>query len=107
MTDAEILKGARAKIEQGWCQGYYARDAVGRDVSYNSPSACSYCLSGALWASATAAGLDVHAVDRCFDLLRHGVSELNPMIWQDKPERTKEEVLARFDQAIVKAEALQ
>lgn len=104
MTDVEILKAARARIEQGWCQRAYAQDAEGSYVSTLSPDADSYCLSGALWATA---GLDDKAVARCLVLLSEDGRACGVIAWNDQPERTKEEVLARYDQAIAKAEALQ
>lgn len=101
MTDAENLRAAKAKIEQGWCQGFYAVDARGLKVSPYSKDAARYCIVGALWA---VAGEDVGVVNRCCDLLSEAVGLRGVIGWQDAPDRTSEEVLALFGEAIEKAD---
>lgn len=35
-------------IEKGWTQGYYARNAEGELVDFNTKDACVFCAAGAL-----------------------------------------------------------
>lgn len=50
VTTAEKLKVARALLASpdAWTNGVHARDAAGRAVDYDSPSAVSFSLRGAL-----------------------------------------------------------
>lgn len=43
-----MITEMRDKIEQGWRQGEYARDAKGRGVCVEDKSACEWCLHGAI-----------------------------------------------------------
>lgn len=51
MTTLQILQAARELISvpERWTRGTHARDASGMPVPPYSPSACCWCLSGALW----------------------------------------------------------
>ncbi len=44
----QILKDAKEKLKQGWCQGALAKTVDGSPVSSYSPRACQWCLEGAI-----------------------------------------------------------
>jgi hypothetical protein len=83
-TNALML--GREKISRGWCQGrLHAGDSV--------------CMIGAIAGesdSATYAEARNALALACF-----GKRWRSPIIYNDAPGRTKEEVLAKFDEAIV------
>lgn len=105
--ELELLKAARAKIELGWCQNANARDKYGDDVSPNYPEAVQWCIIGATLAVAG----NVAVVSRMQDMLKlsAGIGDVpftNSLSWfNDKPGRTKYQVLALFDEAIGRVEA--
>jgi len=93
----EVLKEAREKIRQGWCQGGPARDHRDATISTGDPNACKWCLFGALM-----------AVTDDWDGPRAAIKEFTGCSlaeWNDAPGRTKAEVLALLDKAIERAEA--
>jgi hypothetical protein len=98
----EVLRGARAKIAIGWCQGASARDSEGRVVRIDKPEACCWCSIGGIYASAVG---DDATGDRALAAL---VRALNPpsllSFWNDEPARTQTEVLELFDRAIAQEE---
>lgn len=47
-TLKEDLLKVRAKIEAGWCQGAFARDADQHPVDVHAPEAASFCVVGAV-----------------------------------------------------------
>lgn len=42
------LIAVRKLIKKGWCRGVEARTRWGTPVYYDSPKACSFCLTGAI-----------------------------------------------------------
>lgn len=90
-----VLRRARARVAQGWCQFDYGIFAKPDDP---------VCATGALiWAGASG----VYDVEHFHPLLGFdpGNSELpvherRLTIWNDMPGRTQAEVVARFDAAI-------
>lgn len=50
-SDLQVLKDVRALLRQGWCRGSFAKDRQGNHVSFSSPDADSFCLSGAIMRS--------------------------------------------------------
>lgn len=104
MSTADVLRKAKVKIEQGWCQLASARDASGNPVHPGSPSACEFCMTGAIEAAA-----GMMSRNEYLDLSKHvrsslPVQALGIPSWNDSRLRTKEEVLAVFDKAIERAE---
>lgn len=97
-----VLEKARAKIEQGWCKEFVARDEHGAVVAPRSPRACSWCAEGAILASTRR--LHWPAYDYLADALgdRHGIDVPE---WNDAPRRTQKQVLKAFDKAIELAKA--
>jgi hypothetical protein len=110
---SSILRKARSLIAtQGWTQRTCARNAAGEPCGYVEPGA-TLCSFGAVEASMYHHGLNRGYVDPIEDKIHgilnatcerlHGV--MSYIHWQDRPERTVEEVLALFDAAIVEADA--
>jgi hypothetical protein len=97
MTTLEILKGARELLSDParWTQGHAARTAAGRKTSYQDPDAVCYCPWGAL-RLVGGLGADLVVLSLGFE----GTSEF--FAWNDAPERTHTEVLARFDKAVAR-----
>lgn len=99
---ADKLREARALIERGWTQEYYARGKSGKGVDALGRHAVCFCATGAL--------RRVNRIewDNCEErgLLRKAVGR-NIIDWNDHPKRTQAEVLAAFDKAIELAEAQQ
>ena len=103
MTVREQLIAARAKVDAGWTQGVFARDANGSDllIAQNFEGAVCFCASGAL----KAIGADTFGP--AYKALSAAVGHYFISNWNDEPKRTKEEVLAGFDKAIAAQDALQ
>ena len=101
MTDSEsvrALKAARAKVEAGWTQRAAARDASGQSVGWTEAKACSYCAMGALWAATEGSA---HSAElwliRVLQSRNAGHSVIS---FNDDRNRTKDDVLKLFDDAI-------
>lgn len=124
MKVSEALQEARAKIEVGWTQKVGARDANGNPCIVYEDVARSWCASGAIataldlgkLGNASMGKTDPEATARYerATLTRNKAEEFlvkaidaltywSVPSWNDRDERTKEEVLAAFDKAIVLA----
>jgi hypothetical protein len=103
MTPVDVLKAARAKIEQGWTQGAFALDRERGVVPVNSPAAVCWCSLGAI----KFADHDLYS-DSYFaaeKILGRASGNANIIPWNDAPGRTQAEVLEVFDHAIALAES--
>ena len=103
MTSLEILKAARAKIVQGWTQGYLACDASGKPVESCSESAVCWCMTGAL----QTVSLDLwvlHPAVMALKSVLPGERGYTISAFNDRADTTKEDVLKAFDAAIAKVE---
>lgn len=101
MTPLNILKRARTKISDGWCQSAYARNRLGHSVAERGGSATAFCAVGALWAISS----NIDEVDAACLLLNSVIGEHNSLsAWNDALSRTQADVLAAYDKAIAKAE---
>ncbi len=100
-TLRSALRQIRQLIEAGWTQEAYARDCYGHRVDVDSPSACRFCLLGAL--------NRVEDLDRrhsCSDALhkqlpptvRVGLAAFNDSL--PRGPKGKAQVLALIDRAI-------
>lgn len=104
-TPAELLRAAKALIETtGWTQGTLARDIRGEPVGSSDPAASCFCGYGAVSAVSALVGINYRAADGAFDLLDKAAEQPFPH-FNDTKDRTKEEVLAKFDEAIALAES--
>lgn len=104
MSALKILTDAREllSVPERWTQGWFAKDIDGHDVSYGSPKACRWCLSGALGnVDPLGDALASFAASELLDLaLGRGVSCGYFVEWQDASDRTHGEVLQLLDKAI-------
>jgi hypothetical protein len=108
---ADKLREARALIEKGWTQDYFAKDAKGRPDYYDpsSPLVC-YCSLGAISTAVRGypdADANVCEVREYENFLAKAIGKSGPVgiaEWNDDPDRTQAEVLAAFDKAIELAE---
>ena len=105
MTNEEILRiidGARPLIEAGWTQGAYARDVAGDSAYFRGKDAACFCVVGALLRAQNSPGGtgDVAAVVDQIHLrgFPRGMAPSAIDVWNDAPQRTKEDVLAALDQ---------
>lgn len=113
MTALEILRAARAKVEQGWTQGARAATDGREEVSPLSPFATCFCSLGAIDAVCRldfAFMVDEYARNAYAQLRRAACGDEGTWPgglsnWNDTPGRTKAEVLDAFDRAIAAAEA--
>ena len=96
MKTKEILKGARGRIEQGWCQKASARDAQGTRVLAMCSSAVKWCAIGAIDAEMQ----HEDGYHNPISTIARVAGTDNVAQWNDSPDRTQEEVLAVFDKAI-------
>ena len=102
-----ILTKARALIERGWVQGYEATSASGWRVDAWSPSACAWCITGALDRATTDLGFrDVEFVvaQNLLKTMALGTADHYKYVsleaFNDDPKRTKASVLAVLTLAI-------
>ena len=105
MTPAEILRAAKAKIEDPahWCQGEYAKDALGQRASEYSDEACAWCAMGAFHTIDNGSSYDA------FRSLAKAANEIHqgwgiPNVNDNTDHAT---VMRMFDRAIELAEASQ
>jgi hypothetical protein len=101
MDPVQVLKSARARIERGWCQGVWAKNAKGQETSVRGEDAVCWCAMGAVVASSTTSTLHTEAAVRFY--LAEAVGK-DVQVFNDTPNRKKEEVLVMFDKAIRLAE---
>lgn len=94
----EDLKAARAVIEkpEAWTKGKWARTKGGQGVSWDSPEAVCFCAEGAIRLTVP---YDREVVTQS-SLLGHYYMLA---AFNDDPETTHAEILALFDNAILKA----
>lgn len=97
MTPLEVLRAARAKIEQGWTQHAPGRDANGDPVDIKR--ATCWCAIGACYA---ASPLEQLPADEAVAMLSSVVPNGLISIFNDAPGRTQAEVLEVFDRAVEK-----
>lgn len=45
-----LLKQVRAKLDQGWCQNYFAKTSYGASTNPRHESAATFCMVGAIQA---------------------------------------------------------
>ena len=114
MTTKDILVKAQKLIEQGWCQGEFARDENDESVSPYSEKACSWCASGAI---KTAIISYHHTSPNPYHLLKEIISnkpiEYSTIIFNDSdaiaafndhPKTTQNDILELFDKAIARCD---
>ena len=121
LTKLEVLKKARELVQAGWTQEQDACGSAGEKVAFSSPEAKCFCATGAIsraayelggWSKTdeTRIAAFTRSDDRHIAGLAYGelTTELNgeePYEWNDEDGRTREQVLALFDQVIQRLEA--
>ena len=98
ITVLEVLVRARANVKKGWCQESSAKDTYGFSVAYWQPEACFWCIMGAIWKAC--GSIDAIHGEKAEAVIRDILDEKYISQWNDKPGRTKQEVLDLFDKAI-------
>jgi hypothetical protein len=81
-------------IKKGWTQGEFARDSKGDSVPSNSTAAVSWCTAGALGMA-----YDVCKYMGALNKLAAVIGTRKLSVWNDDPNRTREEVIAAFEKA--------
>lgn len=95
----------KALLERGWCQGASARDGDGLIVSILDERAVQYCLVGAM-DKVCESNITSPEVTTLHDLIFESIEDPNPNEYEhipdynDRPNRTKEEVLALLDKVV-------
>ena len=88
----------RLADEARWTKGFAARDAAGDPTQCEKPDAACFCIVGAFWRES--AKLNDIRASNAF-AVRLGFGDWETLAeWNDAPERTHAEVLARLDAAI-------
>lgn len=98
---SEILDKAADLIEPkgAWTQGESARDDQAVGLMADNPTACSFCMYGAI---VRASGGYLEGNEVCSRAIRFlGVPSL--INWNDRPNRTQAEVVAKLREAAQKA----
>jgi hypothetical protein len=94
-----MLREARKRVARGWCQGAVARDGDAHAVQAWSADARSWSLLGAILAS-WHDHTSVEPIETSLDALWRAMKRDRLEVWNDRPGRTQEEVVAAFDRAI-------
>lgn len=102
-TVIEVLKEARSKVAQGWCQGPCAVNADGMSVPPESAKACKWCVYGALEVVAGEEPDVRRMAELILDKEANAPAYSNCVGFNEYPGRTQAEVLDLFDRAIEKA----
>ena len=95
VEQAVIFRKAAMFIKKGFTKAAFARNAEGKTVDYTRPEACSFCTAGAILKAAYPQD-SLRLIAYAGDELKHaGRYRGNRAIalWNDKPERTKEDVV--------------
>lgn len=97
-TPARLMAEARERVRRGWCQGAVAQDEDGRAVRPWSSEARRWSMLGALLACMD--GGPVKVLGQAVTSL-HASTEQSPLeVWNDRPERTQQEVVTAFERTI-------
>ena len=112
LTAAAMMSEARRLVVSGWCQGAHARNGGGLEVPSWSEEARSWSLLGALlssWhhqdsqkhADVGAHLAEAHALGEATEVLGEVVGTAALDRWNDAATRTKKDVVAAMDGALV------
>ena len=101
MKTLEILRSARALVDtpEKWTWGTIARDASGRSVPFDSPSAVCFCAYGAVSAACDHGASGSAAWCRLREALPAGWPG-GVSLYNDYPSTMHADILALFDRAI-------
>ena len=95
-TAKQILIDAKELISNPvkWTTRFWARNAAGKPITSYSPEACQWCSWGALMK--VQAGGDINVAYQTLTDFMYG----NIAAFNDSPNTTHADVMARFDRAI-------
>ena len=106
MKPSIILTRALAKIKKGWCQGGFAFDKKGELIESSDKkdykNAVKFCTLGAVNATAKD-WVEVEAANLILMIILGLSCDESLWRWNDKPWRTKKQVVSLFKKAIKKA----
>ena len=104
--DAALLKAVRERLadEARWTKGKAARDANGIGTQFESAAAACFCLVGAIWCEFPNSYLSQKETNRIAAMLEFQNWEA-ASFWNDAPERTHADVIARLDTALARLSA--
>jgi hypothetical protein len=98
-----VLRNAAELCERGWCQGAPSRDVGGRDGSDDGfLGSASWCALGAIWDAYDDFGNFDEGAE---EMLRRAIACRCIPDWNDAPERTQAEVVAKLREAAALAES--
>lgn len=106
MTTLEILQKAKELIKERefWIKGSNATDSDRNAIAIMSPSACRFCMNGALL---RITGFDGQEAIRGYDNARRALYDVLGEEclhrFNDKLDTTHEDVMSVFDKAILRA----
>lgn len=100
MSVVENLRKVRAKLEQGWTQGWFARDVNGDITWPRAENATCWCVYGACSVVTDAFAHENNVRDAIERALLGMTGSRLVDCWNDAPGRTQAEVLALVDRAI-------
>lgn len=89
---ATIFTRAAEIVSSGWCQGVSALDSNDKKARWESDKAVRFCLVGAV-SRAMWPDWSPSAYSELFSVLHKRIGG-NPFGWNDKAERTQEQVVA-------------
>ena len=98
MSSRMMMAEACERVSTGWCQGTIAQDADGRPVGAGSSAARRWSMLGAVLASWD--GGPVEELGQAVTSLHTSTDQAPLEVWNDRPERTQEEVVTAFERAI-------
>lgn len=104
MTTKEILVAARKRIEkpENWCQGAYAKDALGRGCPIASGEACQWCAGGAVAAEVSGQWAYVMVASALLHAAAEGIGNFSSsQLLNDMTDHAT--VMQMFDNAIARA----
>lgn len=100
---ARILHCTAVRTDSGWTQGADARTAEGDPTEPWAPDASSWSLLGALVAALeedpTDDTIKLPALARALDALAALIDDDSLQAWNDRPNQTRENILAMLDVA--------
>jgi hypothetical protein len=97
------LAAAYELVESGWCQGAAATDAAGTPVEPESPLARRWSATGALARVWRQSGIPEEPGLSALQLANLALSAVvrsAPTVWNDMPERRREDVLEALARAV-------
>lgn len=108
-----LLLAARERLAFGWTQGTTLQDLEGEPTSDPS-EAVRFCVLGAFAHASHALHSDTYtyhsAMQRLCEVIDPGATRAAPLVvipvWNDAQERTRGEVLAAFDAALSRSQAV-